>query len=126
MGVAAELDPRPGGIFRLDPNGSGSDAISGTFVEVTPPTRIVFTWGYASPGHRLPPGSTTVEIDLIPQAGGGTLLRHGTPGVRRRTRRATRAAGSTTWRAWRSGWLDATGPRCASHWGPPLRVSEPP
>jgi uncharacterized protein YndB with AHSA1/START domain len=74
MGVAAELDPRPGGIFRLDPNGSGSDAISGTFVEVTPPTRIVFTWGYESAGHRVPPGSTTVEIDLIPRAG-GTLLR---------------------------------------------------
>ena len=75
MGVAAELDARPGGVFRLDPNGSGSDAISGRFVEVTPPTRLVFTWGYASAGHRLPPGSTTVEIDLIPQPDGGTRLR---------------------------------------------------
>jgi uncharacterized protein YndB with AHSA1/START domain len=38
MAVAAELDPRPGGIFRIDPNGSGRDTISGRFVEVTRPT----------------------------------------------------------------------------------------
>jgi uncharacterized protein YndB with AHSA1/START domain len=74
MGVRAELDARPGGTFRLDPNGSGTDTISGTFVEVTPPRRIVFTWGYERAGHRLPPGSTTVEIELIQQAD-GTLLR---------------------------------------------------
>jgi uncharacterized protein YndB with AHSA1/START domain len=74
MGVSAELDPRPGGIFRIDPNGSGRDAIRGTFVEVTPPTRVVFTWGYETAGHRFPPGSTTVEIELFPQPG-GTLLR---------------------------------------------------
>jgi uncharacterized protein YndB with AHSA1/START domain len=74
MAIAAELDPRPGGIFRIDPNGSGSDVISGRFIEVTPPRRIVFTWGYERAGHRLAPGSTTVEIDLIPRDG-GTLLR---------------------------------------------------
>jgi uncharacterized protein YndB with AHSA1/START domain len=74
MGVSAELDPRPGGVFRIDPNGSGSDTISGHFVEVTPPRRIVFTWGYERAGHKVPPGTTTVTIDLIPQAA-GTLLR---------------------------------------------------
>jgi uncharacterized protein YndB with AHSA1/START domain len=74
MAVSAELDPRPGGIFRIDPNGSGSDTISGRFVEVTPPTRIVFTWGYERAGHPVPAGSTTVEIELIEQAD-GTLLR---------------------------------------------------
>ena len=72
MGVAAELDARPGGVFRVDPN--GRDVILGEFLEVSPPRRVVFTWGWAEPGHAIPAGSTVVEIDLIPQ-GEGTLLR---------------------------------------------------
>lgn len=74
MGIAAELDARPGGTFRFDPNGSGRDVISGKFVEVTPPRRVVFTWGYERAGHAVPPGSTTVEIELVSRQG-GTLLR---------------------------------------------------
>ena len=79
MGVAAQLDPRPGGHFEVDPN--GRDVIFGEFVEVTPPSRIVFTWGWNEPGHPMPAGSTRVEIELVPQDG-GTLLRlrhHGVP-----------------------------------------------
>jgi uncharacterized protein YndB with AHSA1/START domain len=72
MGVEAELDARPGGIFRVDPN--GRDVILGTFVEVDPPRRLVLTWGWDQPGHPMPPGSTRVEIDLTP-SGGGTMLR---------------------------------------------------
>ncbi len=72
MGLTAELDARPGGVFRVEPN--GRNVIRGEFREVSPPTRLVFTWGYDEPGHPLPPGSTTVEIDLIPQ-GAGTLVR---------------------------------------------------
>ena len=72
MGLAAELDPRPRGTFRVDPN--GRDEIIGEFVELVPPRRLVLSWGYAAPGHPLPPGSTRVEIELQPQDG-GTLLR---------------------------------------------------
>jgi uncharacterized protein YndB with AHSA1/START domain len=72
MGVSAELDPRPGGLFKVDPN--GRDVISGKFIAIEPPRRIVFTWGWAEAGRPVPAGSTTVEIELIPQ-GTGTLLR---------------------------------------------------
>lgn len=72
MGRSAELDPRPGGLFRVDVN--GNDIARGEYVEVVPHTRIVFTWGWESPGHPLPPGASRVEITLTPD-GEGTLLR---------------------------------------------------
>ena len=70
-GVHATLDPRPGGVYRV---GIGpEDVIRGEFVEVTPFRRIVFTWGWEGEGRPLPPGASTVEIDLIPD-GDGTRL----------------------------------------------------
>jgi uncharacterized protein YndB with AHSA1/START domain len=72
MGRSAELDARAGGTFKVDPN--GRDLIRGEFLEVTPPRRVVFTWGWTMPGHPLPPGSTVVTINLIPKEA-GTLLR---------------------------------------------------
>ncbi|HXZ86523.1 MAG TPA: SRPBCC family protein [Myxococcota bacterium] len=72
MGISAELDARPGGVFRVEPN--ARTTIRGEFIEVVPPTRLVFTWGHAEPGHPVPPGSTRVEIELVPQDG-GTLVR---------------------------------------------------
>jgi uncharacterized protein YndB with AHSA1/START domain len=72
LGLGAELEPRPGGIFRVDPN--GHDVLRGTFVEVVPYSRVVFTWGYEDPSHRVPAGSTLVTIELTPQ-GAGTRLR---------------------------------------------------
>jgi uncharacterized protein YndB with AHSA1/START domain len=72
MGIRAEIDPRPGGLYRLDPN--GRDVIRGEYVEVVPNSRVVFTWGWEEAGHSVPPGSTRVEIDLIPE-GKGTRLR---------------------------------------------------
>jgi uncharacterized protein YndB with AHSA1/START domain len=72
MGIAVELDPRPGGIFRVRPN--ATTTVEGEFVEVTPPKRLVFTWGHTDPARALPPGSTRVEVELIPRDG-GTLVR---------------------------------------------------
>jgi uncharacterized protein YndB with AHSA1/START domain len=72
MGRTLDIDPRPGGIFRLDPN--GKDIICGEFLEVDPPRRIVFTWGFESGDMDVPPGSTVVEIELTPK-GEGTILR---------------------------------------------------
>jgi uncharacterized protein YndB with AHSA1/START domain len=72
MGRTLEMEPRRGGLFRLDPN--GKDLIRGEFLEVIRPRRVVFTWGFESGGLDVPPGSTVVEIDLVPQ-GEGTLLR---------------------------------------------------
>lgn len=72
MGLSAKLDPRPGGIFQVDPN--GRDVICGQFIEVDPPRRVVFTWGWKELSHPVPAGSTRVEIELTPR-GKGTLLR---------------------------------------------------
>lgn len=71
LGLKAEIDPRPGGIFRLDVN--GVDVIRGQYVEVVPNRKVVFTWGWEGAGDRVPPGSTTVEITLEPE-GDATLL----------------------------------------------------
>ena len=46
MGVAAELDPRPGGGIRVDV--TGGNAAVGEYVEVNRPHRVVFTWGVGS------------------------------------------------------------------------------
>jgi uncharacterized protein YndB with AHSA1/START domain len=35
-------------------------------VEVDPPRRVVFTWGIDGNEH-LPPGTTTVEVVLVPE-----------------------------------------------------------
>jgi uncharacterized protein YndB with AHSA1/START domain len=72
LGLRAELDVRPGGLFRVDPN--GREMIRGTYLEVVPYSRIVFTWGFEEPGHPVPAGSSVVEVTLAPQRN-GTLVR---------------------------------------------------
>ena len=71
QGSDAELDPQPGGIFRMTmPDGRTA---RGQYVELLPYTKVVFTWGWVDmPG--LPPGSTTVTVDLIAN-NEGTLIR---------------------------------------------------
>jgi len=49
----------------------GSEAL-GEVVEISPPKRIVFTYGYAS-GRLIPPGGSRVTIDVEPHRD-GTLL----------------------------------------------------
>lgn len=83
MGVAALLDPRPGGALRIEPN--HDDVVLGEYVEVEPPRRVVFTWGFAGAGAVVPAGSTRVEVVLEPD-GDGTLLtlrHHGLAGASR-------------------------------------------
>ncbi len=65
LGTEAELDPRPGGIYRVVVG--GGPVSLGRFVEVVPNERVVFTFGWDEPDHPIPSGSTTVEIDLIPE-----------------------------------------------------------
>lgn len=60
-----ELDPRPGGTFRVLARGGHEGA--GEYVEVVPHQRVVFTFGWDVEGHPIPPGSTTVEISLHPE-----------------------------------------------------------
>lgn len=76
-GRRAELDARPGGTYRVEIN---DQAVAlGEYVEVDPPGRIVFTWGWEGQEggqgeHAVPPGSSRVEITLEPH-GDGTLVR---------------------------------------------------
>jgi uncharacterized protein YndB with AHSA1/START domain len=75
MGVSATLDPRPGGVFSLEV--VARFGLEGRYLEVSPHTRVVFTWGYRDfPEERnpLPPGSSTVEVDLVPD-GAATIVR---------------------------------------------------
>jgi uncharacterized protein YndB with AHSA1/START domain len=72
QGIEADIDLRPGGIFRVNVTGDGF--ASGRFTEVIENRRIVFTWGWEHPESPLPPGSSSVAIDLVP-TDGGTLIR---------------------------------------------------
>jgi uncharacterized protein YndB with AHSA1/START domain len=74
-GRKAELDPRPGGVYRVEINDQA--IASGEYVEIDSPSRVVFTWGWEGQEggeHAVPPGSSRVEVDLTPD-GDGTLVR---------------------------------------------------
>jgi uncharacterized protein YndB with AHSA1/START domain len=71
-GTIAELEPKKGGVFRVQ-FADEKQVASGRYVEVVPNRRVVFTWGWEGDA-MVPPGSSTVEIDLEP-AGRGTKLR---------------------------------------------------
>jgi uncharacterized protein YndB with AHSA1/START domain len=71
MGIDAELDPQAGGIYRC--NVIPGNTARGEFVEVDKPHRVVFTWGWDG-NDTVPPGSSTVEVELAPE-GSGTSLR---------------------------------------------------
>lgn len=71
MGTAATLDPRPGGVYRLE---IGEWTALGEYVEVDPPRRVAFTWGWENQESVTPPGSSTVEVTLTPD-GDATIVR---------------------------------------------------
>jgi uncharacterized protein YndB with AHSA1/START domain len=79
LAESATVDPRPGGINHQTHSGGeerrGSPYyMRGEFVEVAPPSRVVFTWGFENEDVPVKPGESTVEVTLEP-SGGGTLLR---------------------------------------------------
>lgn len=75
MGADSTIEPQPGGAVRvLYPQGQ---IASGRLVEIEPPRRVVFTWGFEGDDSTVPPGSTTVEVTLTPLAEGTRItLRH--------------------------------------------------
>jgi uncharacterized protein YndB with AHSA1/START domain len=72
QGTEAEIELRAGGIWRVNVTGEGF--ASGRILEVVPNERIVFTWGWEGEGPPVPPGSSTVAIELL-NDGPGTLIR---------------------------------------------------
>jgi uncharacterized protein YndB with AHSA1/START domain len=87
LAVAAELDPRPGGVCHQvhagDPPTAQGFHMRGEFLEVDPPRRVVFSWGFEEPEVGVAPGTSTVEVTLTPnEAGTGTrvmLVHRGLP-----------------------------------------------
>jgi uncharacterized protein YndB with AHSA1/START domain len=74
MGTAATLEPRPGGSYRIQLRDGVETA--GEFVELDPPHRLVFTWGWTN-NDEVAPGSTRVEVTFTEQDGGTlVVLRH--------------------------------------------------
>ncbi len=75
MGLSAQVGSAPGEIYRCVVN--PTHTAIGEIVELDPPNRFVFTWGWEEvPGREVTvaPGSSTVEITLEPR-GDTTLLR---------------------------------------------------
>ena len=72
-GVDAELDPRPGGIYRVEVI-PGRAVARGEYVRIDRPRSVVFTWGWEGDDQPVQPGSSTVEITLVPD-GDGTIVR---------------------------------------------------
>jgi uncharacterized protein YndB with AHSA1/START domain len=71
MGVDAVAEARPGGAYRV--NVTGRDVAVGEYVEVVPDERVVWSWGFEG-SDVMPPGSTTVEVTLVPD-GDATVVR---------------------------------------------------
>jgi uncharacterized protein YndB with AHSA1/START domain len=91
MGNEADLEPVPGGVYRVRMADGFSAA--GRFLAVEPPHLVVFSWGFADdeaasrtkggkaggePGgagaSAMPAGSTRVTVTLAGAGDGGTLL----------------------------------------------------
>ena len=69
--VSAAVDLRMGGEYRFTV--TPGHIASGTFTEVVPGKRVVFTWGWVG-ADDLPPGASTIVVELEP-AGDKTLVR---------------------------------------------------
>lgn len=75
MGIDATFAAEPGGLYQVTV--LPGHVAKGEFVELDPPRRLVLTWGWESgegSPPTVPPGSSTIEIELEPE-GGGTRLR---------------------------------------------------
>jgi uncharacterized protein YndB with AHSA1/START domain len=71
MAPVAHVEPRAGGAITW--THANGDTVAGTFVDLVPGRRLVFTYGWDRADVDIPPGSTTVEIDLRPRDGGTEL-----------------------------------------------------
>lgn len=74
MGADAAIEAVPGGTYRVHIR-DGVET-SGEFLEVDPPKRVIFTWGWNNDA-AVPPGSTRVVVTFEEENGGTrVILRH--------------------------------------------------
>jgi uncharacterized protein YndB with AHSA1/START domain len=73
--IEATVDPRPGGAYRQTHRGRDGERylMRGEVVEVSAPSRVVFTWGFENENRDVRPGASTVEVTLEPRDGGTRL-----------------------------------------------------
>jgi uncharacterized protein YndB with AHSA1/START domain len=74
-GVLVSFDATAGAAYRIEV--IPTHIAAGKVVELDPPHRLVYTWGWESGeqgDNAVPPGTSTVEIELLP-AGDTTTLR---------------------------------------------------
>jgi uncharacterized protein YndB with AHSA1/START domain len=71
MGSHILLEPKIGGKYRIDVN--GSDIALGEYVELVPNEKIVMTFGWER-SKMVPPGSSTLEFRLTPKNNGTVLV----------------------------------------------------
>ncbi len=78
LAVEATLDARPGGVCHQVHEGGPPQRrlfhMEGEFLEVDPPKRVVFSWGFAEPDAVVAAGTSTVEVTLA-STGAGTRVR---------------------------------------------------
>jgi uncharacterized protein YndB with AHSA1/START domain len=71
MGRQILLEPKIGGKYRIDVN--GSDIAMGEYIEIIPYEKIILTWGWEK-SKLVPPGSSKVEFKLTPAENGTNLV----------------------------------------------------
>ncbi|MGI9509593.1 MAG: SRPBCC family protein [Geminicoccaceae bacterium] len=71
MGVRCDLDPSAGGIYLVDVN--NTNVAKGEFEEVTPNSRLIFSFGWEDGAFGMTPGNTRIQIDLEPKDTGTQL-----------------------------------------------------
>jgi uncharacterized protein YndB with AHSA1/START domain len=71
MGRQSWSEPHVGGAYRVEV--IPGHIASGEYLEVEAPRRLVHTWGWEG-NPDVPPGSSTVEYELLPE-GNGTRVR---------------------------------------------------
>ena len=71
MGRQILLEPKIGGKYRIDVN--GSDIAMGEYIEIIPYEKIVMSWGWEK-SKLVPPGSSKVEFKLTPKENGTCLV----------------------------------------------------
>ena len=72
MGLQAQAEAEPGGLYRVVVN--DANTARGEFVEIDPPNKVIFTWGWEEAGASVSAGESTVEISLE-EDGDATLVR---------------------------------------------------
>lgn len=79
IGISAEVDATPDGIFRFEV--VPGEFCEGRFVHVDRPKQLVFTWGWTDPRFDLAPGTSRVEVSFEPRDDGRStwlrLVHHG-------------------------------------------------